>query len=80
MSRTAAPIPIDLVDVPSCSTHTLGDIGNDIDFEDEITSLTSKLATGVGSLDITLQTAVAVFSTGEEENGRLCIRTENLQV
>lgn len=66
-SRTRALFPTEAVDVLGSSTLPSGDDSEDLDFEDEISSLTSRLSTGAGCLDITLQTAESQYSLQAEK-------------
>lgn len=66
-SPTHAPIQTEVVDVRGSSTVSLGGDGEDLDFDEELASLASRLATGSGSLDITLQTAESPFMLSAEK-------------
>lgn len=55
-----------------------GGDSDDLDFDDEITSLTSRLSTGKGCLDISL--ATCIHADFRDEDGRHRLRFENLQV
>lgn len=66
-SHTLVPIQTAHVDAPGSLIPLVGDIGEDVDFDDEISSLTSMLSTGAGSLDIMLQTAESQYSLQAEK-------------
>lgn len=67
MSPTHAPTVTDRVDAVGSLTAQLGEDGDDLDFDEELSSLASRLATGTGSLDITLQTAESPFTLSAEK-------------
>lgn len=80
-SHTLAPIPTEAADAPGSSTALLGDGGGDLDFDEELSSLTSRLATGTGICRYySADGRVAVYAVGGETAGGLCLRNQNLQV
>lgn len=68
-----ATSPLDRAVVHGSSILPLGEDGEDLDFDEEISSLTSLLSIEAGSLDITLQTAESQYSLQAEKKMEDCV-------